>query len=210
MGEIIVMNKKQLKDKYGEEKIFVVPYSKLEFIPDGFTPLKHDVRIWSQFDSMGEYIYRYDAEGQPYMQQIIPYILILDESNEKIFTTKRIAGDSRLVDKVSIACGGHIDGCDEGKEVLFKAAVRELFEEVNADIMKPLEIIGYVRDLSSSTSDHTGVVVIAHATGEVTVKENENLIGQWMNLGDLISNYEKLEGWSKHIVDYFTVKKKIY
>lgn len=204
------MNKKQLKAKYGEEKIFVVPYSKIEFIPDKFTQLKHDTRIWGMFDSMGEFIYRYEAEGNPYIQQIIPYILILSDDGKKVFTTKRLAGDSRLVDKVSIACGGHIDKCDEGKEVLFKAAVRELFEEVNTDILKPLEIIGYVRDLTSSTNDHTGVVILAHSTGEVTVKENENLVGEWMDLDELIANYEKFEGWSKYVVDHFAKNKKIY
>ena len=204
------MNRKQLIAKYGEEKIFTVPYSKVEFIPDGFTPIKHDIRIWGQFDAIGSFVYRYDAEGQPYMQQIIPYILILDESGQKVFTTKRVAGDSRLIDKLSIACGGHIDKCDEGKEVLFKAAVRELFEEVQADILKPLEIIGYVRDLTSNTSDHTGVVILAHATGDVKIKEKDNLIGEWMDLNQLIANYEKLEGWSKYIVDHFAKNKKIY
>ena len=93
---------------------------------------------------------------------------------------------------------------------MFKAAVRELFEEVQADILKPLKIIGYVRDLASSTSDHTGVVILAHATGEVVIKEKDNLIGQWMDINELIANYEKLEGWSKYIVDHFAEKKKIY
>ena len=203
------MNKQQLKAKYGDEKIFAVPYSKIEFIPDKFTPVKHDTRIWGQFDSLGEFVYRYEAEGEPCLQQIIPYILILDESGKNIFTTKRVAGDSRLLNRVSIACGGHIDESDAGREVLFKAAVRELFEEVNAEFLKPLEIIGYVRDMTSSTNDHTGVVIIAHATGDVSVKEQDTLVGQWMDLQELISNYENLENWSKYIVDHFAENKTI-
>lgn len=204
------MNKKELKQRYGNEKVFVVPYNRLEHIPDGFTPVKHDSRIWGQFDSMGSFVYRYDAEGEPYMQQIIPYIVILDESRTKIFTTMRTAGEPRLLKKLSIACGGHIDESDSGREVLFKAAVRELFEEVQVDILKPFEIIGYIRDLTSATCDHTGVVIIAHATGDVIVKENDALVGKWMDLQDLIDNYENLEGWSRHLTDYFAENKKIY
>lgn len=201
------MNKNQLKSKYGDEKVFVVPFTKLHFIEDGFTSVDHDPTIWSIFDQIGEYVYRYDAEGEPSMQQIIPYIVIINESGDKIYATKRIAGDSRLCNKLSIACGGHINPCDGTREVLFKAAVRELFEEVDANINKPLEIIGYVRDLNSTTNDHVGVAIIARASGEVFVKENDTLVGQWMSLDELINEYEKLESWSKYLVDRFTVNK---
>lgn len=201
------MNKSVLKAKYGEEKVFAVPFNKLHFINDKFTRIKHDSRIWGMFDSIGEFVYRYDVEGEPSMQQIIPYILIINENGDKLYTTRRIAGDSRLTNKLSIACGGHIDSCDGSKEVLFKAAVRELFEEVNISTNSPFEIIGFVRDLNSSTSDHTGVVIIAKAIGEVTVKENDNLVGKWMTLKELINEYENLEGWSKYILDHFVTEK---
>lgn len=201
------MNKAQLKAKYGDEKVFAVPYNKLHFINDGFTPINHNPDIWSMFDQIGEFVYRYDAEGEPSMQQIIPYIVITNELGNKVFATRRVAGDTRLVNKLSIACGGHINPCDGVREVLFKAAVRELFEEVDTNINKPLEIIGYVRDLNSTTNDHIGVAIIARASGDVSVKENDTLVGQWMSLDELINEYERLEDWSKHLVDRFTVNK---
>ena len=201
------MNKQQLKAKYKNEKVFAVPYDKLHFIGDKFTETKHDSKIWSMFDSLGEFVYRYDAEGAPELQQIIPYILIANENGDKLFTTRRIAGETRLVNKLSMACGGHINPCDGSREVLFKAAVRELFEEVNIETNKPFEIIGFVRDVNSSTNDHTGVVIVAKAIGDVTVKENENLVGKWMTIDELVHEYENLEGWSKYVLDYFVTNK---
>lgn len=202
------MNKQKLKEKYGNEKILVVPFEEVTHIKDGFTPTKHNPNKWSAFDSNGEFVYRYDAEGEPSMQQIIPYILIINKEQNKLFATRRINGDSRLIGKLSIACGGHIDSCDQGKEILFKAAVRELYEEVDAEYCLPLKIIGTVRELNSNTSDHLGVVIMAFADGEVEVKEKDTLEGSWMSLKDLIDNYENLEGWSKHIVDYFVSNNK--
>lgn len=203
------MNKKQLKEKYGEEKVFVVPFEKLEFIKDGFTEVEHNSEIWGMFDNLGKFVYRYDAEGESAMQQIIPYILILNEDGTKVFATKRIAGDSRLANKVSIACGGHIDSSDGNREVLFRAAVRELLEEVEVDasFSSPLQIFGYVRDLNSTTNDHTGVAIIVRASGDVQVKEKDKLVGEWMSLDDLVNEYEKLENWSKYIIDHFVTKK---
>lgn len=201
------MSKQQLKAKYGSEKIFAVPFSKIDFIEDRFTKVKHDSSIWRLFDTLGKFVYRYDVEGEPSMQQIVPYILILNEDEDKVFATKRIIGDARLQGKLSIAYNGHIDSSDGTREVLFKAAVRELFEAVQVDILKPFKIIGYVRDLTSLANDHTGVVIIATVTGGVTIRGDDTLIGEWMDLKGLINNYEKLESWSKYIVDYFTENK---
>lgn len=201
------MDKQTLKKKYGNEKILIVPFEEMAYVKDGFTPTKHNSSKWSSFDNIGEFVFRYDAEGEPSMQQIIPYILIINKEQNKLFVTKRIGGDPRLIGKLSIACGGHIDSCDKGKEILFKAAVRELYEEVDAEYSSPLQIIGTVRDLSSSTSDHLGIVIIAFAKDEVHVKEKETLEGAWLSLNELIDNYENLEGWSRYIVDYFVNKK---
>ena len=36
------MNKQKLKEKYGNEKILVVPFEEVTHIKDGFTPTKHN------------------------------------------------------------------------------------------------------------------------------------------------------------------------
>lgn len=197
------MNKLELKNKYKEEKVFVVPFESTKNVNDGFTSKKHTKEIWKAFDSIGKYIYRYDAESNPSFQQIIPYIIITNKDGNKIYTTNRIAGDSRLVNKMSIGIGGHINEEDGYIETIFKCAVRELFEEVDIETSSPFTFIGYVRDMISETNDHLGVVLVIKAESNVKVKETDKLEGDWKTIDELILNYNKLENWSKYIVDHF-------
>lgn len=203
------MDKKALKEKYKDEKVFVVMSTDIENIDDKFSPVKHNIELWKKFDNLGHFMYRYDVEGEASVQQIIPYIVIANHNHDKVFITKRIAGEPRLLGKLSIGCGGHINECDGTREVLFKAAVRELFEEVDIEITTPLQIIGYVRDKCSTTNDHTGVVILAQSESDITVKEKDTLEGLWMDLDELVNNYELFEDWGKYIIDHFVENKKI-
>lgn len=202
------LKKSELKAKYKDEEVFVVPYHKIEFINDKFTPIEHSNTIWNMFDAMGEYIPRWNVEGEKLFQQIIPYIVILNESKSKIFTTKRIDGDSRLINKYSIACGGHINPCDGNNAVILNAAIREFEEEVEAIPLDGLKIIGYIRDKTSPTCDHTGIVMYVIVEDDIEVKEKDILIGEWKTLNELIDSYETLEGWSKYLTDYFVEQNK--
>ena len=202
------MNKEQLKAKYGNEKVLVVPFDKLIHIGDGFTPIQHNKELWKQFDS-DIFAYRYDVEGEPSVQQIIPYILLFNKNKDKIYSTRRINGDHRLLNKISIACGGHIDSSDAGQEVLFKAATRELMEEATVTPIEPFNIIGYVREMNSNTNDHTGVVITVIVDDEVIINEKDTLVGEWMDKKELINHYNQLENWSKFILDYLIENNKI-
>lgn len=196
------MNKKAMIEKYGDECIYVIPFEELEYIKDGFTPIVHHSDLWKKFDDKGMFFKRYEVEGKPELQQIIPYIIITNETSDMLYTTVRLGGEERLIDKLSVACGGHINREDFGNEILFKAAVRELFEEVDVYPISPLKIVGYVRDKKSTTNDHTGIV-ISIKVSDAEINETENLKGAWMTLDELINNYEKMESWSKQIVDHY-------
>lgn len=199
--------KMELKRKYKGEKVFVVPYATVSDIADGFTSMKHDAAIWSKFDNLGKYIDRYDVEREPSFQQIIPYILVVNTKTNNLFVSRRIAGEQRLLDKISVGFGGHINPCDGQQEVLFKALFRELHEELDVETIGPAKFVGYVRGLSSETNDHLGCVFVVVAEN-AAIKEHENLVGEWMSLQDLEKNYFKLEGWAKSIVDYLVTNQK--
>ena len=96
--------------------------------------------------------------------------------------------------------------------VLFNAALRELNEELNvpsAIEKNDFEVIGTVRSITSSTNDHLGVVMtIAIDEDQVSVKEIDNLEGVWMDLSELVANYEKFESWARFIIDYFYTENK--
>lgn len=204
-----MMNRQALKEKYGDEKIFVLPVSKVEGIPDKFTHCKHDDKIWKKYDNQGIYINRWEAEGDSSFQQIIPYFFVTNEDASKVFIAKRIDGDHRLVNKLSLGFGGHIDSCDGFEQVVLKALTREMWEELDIEPLSKATYMGTMRDMTSSTNDHLGLVFgIQAKEGQVFIRETEKLVGEWMTMQQLYDNYAKFENWSKYIIDFFCENKK--
>lgn len=204
-----MINRKALKEKYGDEKVFVLPINKVEGIPDKFNYSKHDDKVWKKYDNQGLYINRWEAEGDSSFQQIIPYFFVMNESETKVFIAKRIDGDSRLVDKLSLGFGGHIDSCDGYDQVVLKALTREMWEELDINPITKATYIGTMRDMTSSTNDHLGLVFGVKAEeGKVFIKETDKLVGEWMTFEQLYDNYSKFENWSKYLIDFFCETKK--
>lgn len=195
--------KQQLKEKYQDEQVFVVPFPVVAGYQDGFDRKKHTSDIWQKFDTVGKYIFRYDAEGEPAFQQIIPYILVIHPNMDRFYVSRRLigSGEQRLVGKSSMGFGGHINPCDGATSVLFHSLFRELHEELDIATVSEAKFIGYVRDLNSATNDHLGCVFIVQAS-EVSVKETDKYEGEWMTYAQIEEEYFKFEDWSKHIIDY--------
>lgn len=187
-----------LQKKYGREQVFVVPFDKAKQIPDRYSACD---KLPGAFLS-GSFILRSDAEYNIAAVQLIPYILILNKDHTKIYVTKRIAGEERLKDSLSLGCGGHINPCDFGKNMIMHAAQREMNEELDIRLRKGtgLKMIGLIRDLASETKEHLGIVMIAEA-GRVKVREDKVLKGKWMDFNALIKNYMCFESWARHIID---------
>lgn len=205
-----MINRKLLKEKYKDEKVFIVPIQTVQNVNDKFTYSKHDNSIWYKYDNMGKYVFRYEAEGEPSMQQIIPYFIIFNEDESKLFVARRIDGDHRLVDKLSLGFGGHIDECDGYNQCVLKALTREMWEELDIVPITRATYMGTMRDITSSTNDHFGLVFNVRALeGTVKIKEVDKLVGEWMTFEQLYDNYSKFENWSKYIIDYFYESKKL-
>jgi predicted NUDIX family phosphoesterase len=200
--------KKQLEAKYGDEQVFVVPLAETLNISDKFTHTKvllTDLRRW---DAKGKYVLRSDAEYNPSLQQLIPYVVILDVTGTKFYVSRRIAGDDRLKGSFSLGFGGHINPIDGSNNVILAAFERELDEEVFIKRKKtPVKFIGHVRDLDSTTKDHLGFVFTVQAR-YVKIKEDTVLEGSWMSLQDLVDNYHKFESWARYIIDFFFVMQQ--
>ena len=90
---------------------------------------------------------------------------------------------------------------DEGIDKIFNCAKRELNEELNIEYNISYKFLGFIRDISSNTNDHTGIVLYVTADN-VSVKEKDSLIGKWMTINEIADNYNKLENWSKYLIDY--------
>ena len=195
--------KAKLKDKYQSEQVYVVPSMDLRDVEDKFQPGVAKTNFRN-----GKFVFRYDAEYNNALQQIIPYILVLNTDNTKVYVTKRIAGEERLRDSLALGCGGHINPCDAGGDLVINAAYREMNEELNVQKKDDagFDIVGTVRDLSSATNEHFGIVLKMVAT-DVSVNETESLEGFWMTKEQLFDNYEKFESWARHIIDYLFEQK---
>ena len=196
------MNKKELKKKYGEEEVLVIQFDNLSKVEDGLVPAKR----YLQYDALGYFIRRYDAEGTPAHQQVIPYAIVSNIDETEFFVAKRIDGESRLAGKMSLGFGGHINPCDIGlgDSTIFNGLLRELDEEIDLVTDGKFNFIGTLRDMNSATNDHFGLAFMVHAIDKdaTIIKETDKLIGEWMTKEELYNNYFKFEGWSKILIDY--------
>lgn len=153
---------------------------------------------------------RGDAEEDENYKQPIPYAA-LTRGNE-LFVYKRLGGggETRLHDSLSIGVGGH---CNQTNHDTFEATLkenldRELEEElfIESDIMHH-STIGLINDDENDVGRvHIGLLTLIELDidSTVTVRETDQLEGQWMTLDELSKqeNYNRLEAWSQYIVDY--------
>ena len=139
-----------------------------------------------------EYIDRDLAEGNPKLQQPIPYVWIVNPKTKMIFAYRRAADknyrDQRLRNKWSCGVGGHIDRDTEenSKNPIIKAMMRELKEEVVMINYPTPKIIGYINDDSDSVGrDHFGIVAIAETNNDVRKGDDEMAHGRFYSLSEL-------------------------
>ncbi len=145
----------------------------------------------------------HELEKNPYWQQPIPYVWILNSLEKKVFLYKRSAtgGEGRLHNKYSGGVGGHIDkDTDDVKDPIAAAMMRELREEVLMDSYPTPKVIGFLNDDSEPVGEvHFGVVAVAETTGEVRPVE-DMAHGQFYSVEEV----EKIFGDSKNIVENWT------
>lgn len=158
--------------------------------------------------------------------QIIPYIVLMNEEDDTVFSYLRGPGgnESRLHTKTSIGLGGHIDIESNGDliETIVEEVVRELVEEI-AYHLKPEEIESIRQKLKREqyvkiyheTSDnpvdlvHIGLAIVVVINKECLVSLEENVINnpQWLTIEQLRNNSLtgnkdlNLENWSLTVVD---------
>ena len=148
------------------------------------------------------------------LQQVIPYVWIVNPLEMKAFLYKRAINSSeaegefteeRYLHKYSGGVGGHIDrDTEEGVEdPITQAMMRELREEVDMAVYPEPRVIGYINDDSDELGRvHFGIVAIAKTTGSVRVKSSEGLEdGAFYSaeeVDSIFSNPEnQVENWTK-------------
>ena len=186
---------KKLQKIYKDQKVFIIPSSYLDNIDDKFTKHKHDNNIWSKYDSIGRYIYRYDAESEPAFKKLIPYFLITNNENTKYYVAK-----NKKTGKLELGQGNHIIEDTGSYQIILKALSNEIFR-INVDPTSRAKFIGTIKDNDEEKNSFGLVFIFTAKENSVSINENthENL---WMSEEELIENYSKFDNWSKYIIDF--------
>ncbi|MEK7309955.1 MAG: hypothetical protein AAB038_03975 [Planctomycetota bacterium] len=213
------------------EQVLVVERNKLldgKEIPHGFH--KDDLeRLLQNIHKFAYFINRPDAENNPALKQIIPYLVITERERSpdnfgagrdgKIFLVQRLAGqtEKRLHNKYSIGIGGHINPVTDaqGKEVssvpdiIRSGLERELHEELQVTASYQYKLAGYLNDDSNSVGQvHLGLVhqmLVDDAQG-VNVLEKDLMVGKFETISEIEKQFELLETWSQIVFNDFVKK----
>jgi predicted NUDIX family phosphoesterase/thymidylate synthase ThyX len=118
-----------------------------------------------------------ELENNPSIQQIIPYVWIMNPITGKVFIYQRSneGGEGRLHNKYSGGVGGHIDKETEyySQNPIVDAMMRELKEEVTMKNYPTPKFVGFLNDETEMVGRvHFGVVAIAETKEDVKPAEH--------------------------------------
>lgn len=131
-----------------------------------------------------------ELEHNAALQQIIPYVLLVNSRTKKVFAYRRAGSgkyqEKRLRNKWSCGVGGHIERCDDAEPVQ-SAMMRELQEEVVMKNYPQPFIVGYVNDdIGDVEKVHFGVVALAETEEqEIAMGDGEIAEGKFMNVDEI-------------------------
>lgn len=154
------------------------------------------------------------CETDPSIQQLLPYIVLINSETGKFFVYGRGKGgaESRLVGKLSIGLGGHVDHPNYGNlsSLLREEAYRELKEEANV-VPSAISFYKLISDQLPDGNEvpvgsvHIGLLGLAFVTDDDIGELEEGIIldGTWMDKTELLQNLSRFENWSKMIISDF-------
>lgn len=165
------------------------------------------------------FIEREVAETQPDFVQIIPYVVLANRGRLLIYERTTKGGDKRLHGRRSIGFGGHINPVDDPDNnlriipMIFRCAIRELYEETNIDL--PAWVIEYYMEDQCLINEnetlvdqmHLGIVYLLNLPDDVAdslkITDPELKIVGWVD-----KKPKRLENWSKIIFEMALRKAK--
>lgn len=155
------------------------------------------------------------CETDPSTLQLIPYIILENPAgNTFAYTRGNATGEQRLLAKMSIGLGGHMDSAtSQGSPEMFfelirDEAAREIKEEVGITIdPSKLKFIGLLYEETQEVGRvHLGLACYYKLAMDEVVTQEEGHIenSSWLSFDELIRPeiYERLEIWSRTLIDF--------
>lgn len=194
-----------------EEQVLAVERAELEKRLGGRLVVTEGIEEIRRFIvSNHVFLPRSKAEYDGTVKQIIPYVVI--RRGEEYFLLRRLKKqtEARLHDKLSLGVGGHINPTEEtAADPLEAGLLRELAEEVAVERIDSLTCVALLNENDGGVSDyHAGLVCLLETGGEVTVRETEKMAGEWAGLAELRAVYDRLETWSRIVLDFLLDPEK--
>ena len=194
-----------------DEMILVVRRSLFEEL-GAFQGLRFDVESYLPTFLAREnnfFMPRAQAETDPTLKQLIPYVLLVHEGRVLSYVRGKKAGEQRLVAKTSIGIGGHINDEDEGlftmdREAYHAAVQREVTEELQVGTTYRDRVVALLNDDSNEVGQvHLGVVHVFELDS-ADVKKRESMITglEFLNREELLARRDAMETWSQICVDH--------
>ena len=185
----------KLKNQYKEQQIFVLPYISIDKISNNFTRKIHNNNIWSYYDNIGKYIFRYDAECSPFLLQLIPFVILKYDKQflVNIDSSFYNLGTSTVIDYDEV---GTIN-------ILQESVKNILIANVSKNLIKKTNFIGYHRELTKTNSNKLRCIFVT----EVDELTNNFKHFIWMSITDLEKTYFKFDQCSKDIINYLVKYK---
>ncbi len=189
-----------------DELVLVVPREAL--VPgDGWT----GVRRLDLADALavvareGRFVRRGDAEEDPSLKQVIPYLVLRDGERWFLMRRTRAGGDARLHDLGSIGVGGHLN---PGDGDVAGGLRREWQEELEADFLPEFTPVGLLNDDTTAVGAvHVGFVYTADAAGRpVAIRETDKLSGAFAATAEVAAASDGLETWSRLAFEALTAR----
>jgi predicted NUDIX family phosphoesterase len=179
------------------ERVYVVPRAAL---PDGadWYGLRTDSldEFVAAVERGGRYESRSEMERDPSFKQIIPYLVLRDETRYFLMQRTAAGGDERLHGRFSIGVGGHLNPGDGG---LLGGLGREWAEELVADFVPEFRLVALLNDDTTTVGAvHLGAVYEADVGGRpIAIRETEKLTGGFATPADVAAVEDRLETWSR-------------
>ncbi len=152
------------------------------------------------------FVARPEAELKTSLKQLIPYFLIVHDGRVFTYTRGKQSGESRLVAKVSMGIGGHINHLDDSLfgDLYARAARRELEEEVELPPGCTDRIVALLNDDATPVGQvHLGVIHVLRAPTDA-VHNRERMIAEsgFRTRDELQALRPRMETWSQICLDH--------